>query len=207
MVGFHTVFGGDTRLANPSGVVGTPKMAWVLDQCCANFREHFHALTRQSEKLAIATEPSLPRRVLGLPSTFFERPPSRKPSYVTTHGSLGDLHTRLIQKSLAMLPESKIGVGAQLRRQPLPQRLALHRWSAGDLVDVDFPVWRVLLSQRLMVERETPKRSWTSFLGYAALYCSERLQSEVPRISVHGGHSRAGSLLMQTAVRSSDAGS
>jgi hypothetical protein len=159
------VFGGDTRLANPSGVVGTPKMAWVLDQCCANFREHFHALTRQSEKLAIATELWLPRRVLGLPSTFFERPPSRKPSYVTTHGSLGDLHTRLIQKSLAMLPESKIGVGAQLRRQPLPQRLALHRWSAGDLVDVDFPVWRVLLSQRLMVERETPKRSWTSFLG------------------------------------------
>src|SRR5215217_283499 len=65
------------------------------------------------------------------------------------------------------------------------------------------PVWRLLLSQRSMVERETPKRSWTSFSGYAALYCSERLQSEVPRISVHGGHSRAGSLLMQTAVRSS----
>src|SRR5215208_4129366 len=62
------------------------------------------------------------------------------------------------------------------------------------------PVWRLLLSQRLMVERETPKRSWTSFSGYAALYCSERLQSEVPRISAHGGHSRAGSLLMQTAV-------
>jgi hypothetical protein len=37
--------------------------------------------------------------------------------------------------------------------------------------------------------------------GYAAVYCSERLQSEVPRISVHGGHSRAGSLLMQAAVR------
>jgi hypothetical protein len=37
--------------------------------------------------------------------------------------------------------------------------------------------------------------------GYAAVYCSERLQSEVPRISVHGGHSRTGSLLMQTAVR------
>src|SRR5215203_7064874 len=70
---------------------------------------------------------------------FFERPPSRKPSYVTAHRGLGDLHTRLIQKSLAMLPESKIGVGVQLRGQPLPQRLALHRWSAGDLVDVDFP--------------------------------------------------------------------
>src|SRR5215208_4531746 len=27
------------------------------------------------------------------------------------------------------------------------------------------PVWRLLLSQRLRVERETPKRSWTSFLG------------------------------------------
>ena len=37
---------------------------------------------------------------------------------------------------------------------------------------------------------------------YAAVYCGERLQSEVPRISVHGGHSRAGSLLMHTAVRS-----
>ena len=36
---------------------------------------------------------------------------------------------------------------------------------------------------------------------YAAVYCGERLQSEVPRISVHGGHSRARSLLMQTAVR------
>ena len=27
------------------------------------------------------------------------------------------------------------------------------------------PVWRLLLSQRLIVDRETPKRSWTSFLG------------------------------------------
>jgi hypothetical protein len=27
------------------------------------------------------------------------------------------------------------------------------------------PVWRLLLSQRLMVEREIPKSSWTSFLG------------------------------------------
>src|SRR5215203_6178542 len=27
------------------------------------------------------------------------------------------------------------------------------------------PVWRLLFSQRLMVERETPKRSWTPFLG------------------------------------------
>jgi hypothetical protein len=26
------------------------------------------------------------------------------------------------------------------------------------------PVWRLLLSQRLMVEREIPKRSWTSLL-------------------------------------------
>ena len=37
---------------------------------------------------------------------------------------------------------------------------------------------------------------------YATVYGLERLQSEVPRISVPGGHSRAGSLLMQTAVRS-----
>jgi hypothetical protein len=27
------------------------------------------------------------------------------------------------------------------------------------------PVWRLLFNQRLMVERETPKSSWTSFLG------------------------------------------
>src|SRR5215208_5583678 len=27
------------------------------------------------------------------------------------------------------------------------------------------PVWRLLLSQRLMVERETPKSCWTSLLG------------------------------------------
>jgi hypothetical protein len=34
----------------------------------------------------------------------------------------------------------------------------------------------------------------------APVNCGERLQSEVPRISAHGGHSRVGSLLMQTAV-------
>src|SRR5215203_6528525 len=27
------------------------------------------------------------------------------------------------------------------------------------------PVWRLLFNQRLMVERETPRSSWTSFLG------------------------------------------
>jgi hypothetical protein len=27
------------------------------------------------------------------------------------------------------------------------------------------PLWRLLYSQRWMVEREIPKRSWTSFLG------------------------------------------
>jgi len=35
----------------------------------------------------------------------------------------------------------------------------------GILWIVTSPVRRLLLSQRLMVERETPKRSWTSFLG------------------------------------------
>src|SRR5215213_3025726 len=70
---------------------------------------------------------------------LFERPPSRKSSYVTAHRSLRDLHARLIQKSLAMLPEGKMGVCLQLFREPLPQGLALHRWSAGDLHRLDVP--------------------------------------------------------------------
>jgi hypothetical protein len=48
---------------------------------------------------------------------------------------------------------------------PLPQCLALHRGSARDLWISTSPIWRLLLSQRLMVELETPKRAWTSFLG------------------------------------------
>src|SRR5215203_2451589 len=76
---------------------------------------------------------------LGYLRLFFEWPPSRKPTDIAAHRSLGDLQATLLRKSLAMLPESEIGVGLQLRRQPLPQRLAFHRWSARDLVDVDVP--------------------------------------------------------------------
>src|SRR5215212_10238121 len=70
---------------------------------------------------------------------FFEWPSSRQPSYVAAHRSLRNPHAHLILESLAMLIESEIGVGLQLRRQPLSQCLAFHRGSAGDLVDVDVP--------------------------------------------------------------------
>ena len=42
---------------------------------------------------------------------------------------------------------------------------AFHRGLPGILWIVTSPVRRLLLSQRLMVERETPKSSETSFLG------------------------------------------
>ena len=65
-----------------------------------------------------------------------------------------------------MLPESEIGVGLKLFGEPLPQCLALQRWSAGDLVDVDVPCLAPSLEPALDgLEWETPKRSDTSFLG------------------------------------------
>src|SRR5215203_2043547 len=70
---------------------------------------------------------------------FFEWPPSWKPSNVTAHRSLGDLQPTLVLKGLAVLGQGQIGVGLQLRRQPLPQDLTLHRGSTGDLVDCHIP--------------------------------------------------------------------
>ena len=65
-----------------------------------------------------------------------------------------------------MLPESEIGVPLQLRRQPLPHKaLPFTDGLPGILWMSTSPVWRLLLSQRLMVDREIPKRSETSFLG------------------------------------------
>src|SRR5215218_9534851 len=84
------------------------------------------AFSRRSEKPAIAKAPSLPRRVRKLWATFFERPPFRKAGNGAAHSRLRDLHARLIQKSLAMLPEGKIGIGLQLFGEPLPQCLALN---------------------------------------------------------------------------------
>src|SRR5215217_2883752 len=100
-----------------------------------------------------------------------------------------------------MLPESKIGVGLQLFGEPLPQGLALQRGPAGDLHCLDAPRLASPLEPAFDGRAGDPEEVLDLLSRYAAVYCGERLQSEVPRISVHGGHSRAGSLLMQTAVR------
>ena len=47
----------------------------------------------------------------------------------------------------------------RLNASPFTEGLPGISWMATS------PVWRLLLSQRLMVERESPKRSWTSLLG------------------------------------------
>jgi hypothetical protein len=85
---------------------------------------------------------------------------------VAAHRRLRDRNARLIEESLAMLGQGQVGVALQLRRQPLPQGLALRRGpTAGIFIVSTPPVWRLLLSQRLMVEGETPKRSCTCALG------------------------------------------
>jgi hypothetical protein len=63
------------------------------------------------------------------------------------------------------------------------------------------PVWRLLFKEAFDGRAGDSEEILDLPSRYAAIYCGERLQSEVPRISVHGDHSRAGSLLMQTAVR------
>src|SRR5215217_5901823 len=156
----------------------------------------------RSERTAIATELSLPRRVLGLPSTFFEWPPSRKPTDIAAHRSLGDLQATLLRKSLAMLPESEIGVGLQLRRQPLPPRLAFHRWSARDLVDVDVPCVASPLEPALEGRAGDSEEVLDLLSWDATVDGGEHFQSEVLRICVHGHHFHAGPLLTQAAVRS-----
>src|SRR3712207_1850444 len=64
------------------------------------------------------------------------------------------------------------------------------------------PVWRLPLSQRLMVSQGDPEEFCDLLSGDAAVYCGERLQAKVLRIGVHGPHFRAGPLLTQPAVRS-----
>src|SRR5215204_2984381 len=90
-------------------------------------------------RLSIATGLLLPRRVLGLSSTFFERPLSRQTSNGAAHGSLGDLYATLIEESLAMLPQGQVGIRVQMLWQPLLQGLALHGRSAGNLHRLNVP--------------------------------------------------------------------
>ena len=100
-----------------------------------------------------------------------------------------------------MLLEGEIGVSLQLLGEPLPQGFALERGSAGDLHRLDVPCVASPVEPAFDGRAGDPEEVLDLLSGYAAVYCGERLQSEVPRISVHGDHSRAGSLLMQTAVR------
>jgi hypothetical protein len=64
-----------------------------------------------------------------------------------------------------MLGQGQVGIRLQLFGEPLPQSFAFTEGLPGILWIVTSPVRRLLLSQRLMVERETPKSSETSFLG------------------------------------------
>jgi hypothetical protein len=108
-----------------------------IEMCVPLSSTNTSRLKRPNGKPATATNPSPPRRVLGLWASFFERPPSRKAGYLAAHRRLGDIYARLVLEGLAMLPESEIGVGLQLPRQPLPQGLAFNRGSAGDLHRLD----------------------------------------------------------------------
>src|SRR5215212_6868879 len=100
-----------------------------------------------------------------------------------------------------MLPESEIGVGLQLRRQPLPQRLAFHRWSARDLVDVDVPCVASPLEPALEGRAGDSEEVLDLLSWDATVDGGEHFQSEVLRICVHGHHFHAGPLLTQAAVR------
>ena len=62
------------------------------------------------------------------------------------------------------------------------------------------PVWRLLLSQRLMVEQGDPEEVCDLLSRDAAVYCGERLQSEVLRVCVHGHYFRVGPLLTPRAL-------
>ena len=120
---------------------------------------------------------------------------------VLVFGLRVDLHATRILKSLAMLPQGKIGVGVQLRRQPLPQGLTLHRRSARDLHRLDAPRLVPSLEPAFDGGQGDPEEFCDLLPRYTAVCCGERLQSEVFRVGVHGEHSRVRSLLMQTAVR------
>ena len=83
--------------------LGARERSRSIEMCVPLSSTNTNRLKHRSERTAIATELSLPRRVLGLVVTFFERPPSRKPTDIAAHRSLRDLHGTLIEESLAML--------------------------------------------------------------------------------------------------------
>ena len=73
-----------------------------------------------------------------------------------------------ISSSNASQCSFKVRPGSDSNSAPAatPSRLGLHRGSGGDLHRLEASaVWCLRLSQRLVVERETPKSSQTSTLG------------------------------------------
>src|SRR5215213_7156340 len=131
---------------------------------------------------------------------FFERPPSREPADGAAHRRLGDLHARLIEESLAMLGQGQVGVPLQLRRQPLPQGLALRRGPTGDLHRLHAPRLAPPIEPALDGRARDSEEVLHLRSRDAAVYRGERLQPEVLRIGVHGPYSRVGPLLTQPAV-------
>src|SRR5215216_1296035 len=100
---------------------------------------------------------------------LFEWPPSRKPGYVTAHRRLGDLHTPSTPLSCEKASQCSLRVRSGfLFRCPGSHCLNASPFTdglPGILWMLTSPVWRLLFSQRLMVDRETPKSSVTSLLG------------------------------------------
>src|SRR4051812_45066982 len=85
------------------------------------------AAGRQSVWPATATGPSPPRRALGLPLTFFDRPASsRQASDGPPHRGGRDRHAPLLFEGLAVLLEGQqVVVLLQLGWQPLFERRSL----------------------------------------------------------------------------------
>jgi hypothetical protein len=178
-----------------------PESAVDPSRCAYRFRPRIRGVSRRSEKPATAIKPSLPRRVLSLLATFFQRPLSRNPGYVTAHRRLGDLYARLILERLAMLPQAQVGIGLQLLWQLLPQSRALHRRSAGDLHHLDASRLVPSLEPALDGGAGDSKEFCDFFSRDAPVDGGKRLQSEVLRVGVHGHCFHVGLLLTQAAVR------
>src|SRR4029453_3934179 len=102
-----------------------------------------------------------------------------------------------------MLSQGQVGIRLQLRREPLPQGLAFHRWSAGDLVYFDVPRKAPPFEPALDGREGDSEGLCDPLFWDAAIYSGERLQPEVLRVGVHGLYFRVGPLLRQAAVRAS----
>ena len=130
---------------------------------------------------------------------FFERPLSTKASYGPAHRSFRNPQTTFVQKRLAMPTQGQVRIDLQMGRQPLPQGLALHGGSSGDLVDVDLPCKAPPIRSALDGGAEDSEEFLDLPSWDATVDSDKRLQSEVLRVCVHGeafSYSFPGSLII-----------